>query len=70
MYRFDDKGNLIEIVPSPKDSRSQHEYESTKGHSLQAIKWAQEISRDNLVEYSSHAEAVSAGKKPCKTCRA
>ena len=32
--------------------------------------WAQCISSNNMVEYSSHAEAVEAGKKPCKTCRA
>ena len=32
--------------------------------------WATCISARNLIEFSSHAEAVDAGKKPCKTCRA
>ncbi len=32
--------------------------------------WAGYIPSYNTIEYSSHAEAVEAGKKPCKTCRA
>ena len=32
-------------------------------------KWAAEISPQNLIEFSSHEEAVEAGYKPCKTCR-
>ena len=32
--------------------------------------WAQYIlMSSNLIEFSSHAEAVQAGYKPCKTCR-
>ncbi len=31
-------------------------------------KWASYIK--NRLEYRSHAEAVEAGKKPCKPCRA
>lgn len=32
-------------------------------------KWAAYILNSrNLVEFSSHAEAVEAGKRPCKTC--
>ena len=38
---------------------------------LPDCEWAQAIlSSDNLVEFSSHEEAVEAGYKPCKTCRA
>jgi hypothetical protein len=34
-------------------------------------KWAADYLSDspNLVEFSSHEEAVAAGYKPCKTCR-
>lgn len=33
--------------------------------------WAEYIlSSDNLIEFHSHEEAVEAGYKPCKTCRA
>jgi hypothetical protein len=28
------------------------------------------VNSPNLIEYGSHREAVEAGKKPCKTCRA
>ena len=28
------------------------------------------VNSPNLIEFSSHAEAVAAGYKPCKTCRA
>jgi methylphosphotriester-DNA--protein-cysteine methyltransferase len=33
-------------------------------------KWAAYLSVKNMLEFSSHAEAVAAGKKPCKTCKA
>jgi methylphosphotriester-DNA--protein-cysteine methyltransferase len=33
-------------------------------------KWASYLNPNNMLEFSSHAEAVAAGKKPCKTCRA
>lgn len=33
-------------------------------------KWASYINLSNMLEFSSHAEAVEAGKKPSKTCRA
>ena len=34
--------------------------------------WARYIYQNpsNVIEFSSHAEAVEAGMKPCKTCRA
>ncbi len=32
--------------------------------------WALCISARNRVEFASHSEAVDAGKRPCKTCRA
>jgi methylphosphotriester-DNA--protein-cysteine methyltransferase len=35
-----------------------------------ACKWASYLNPRNMLEFASHAEAVSAGKKPCKTCRA
>lgn len=31
-------------------------------------RWAQNISKENLVKYKSREEAVKAGKRPCKTC--
>ena len=31
-------------------------------------RWAQNISQENLIVYSSREEAVKAGKRPCKTC--
>jgi hypothetical protein len=33
-------------------------------------KWAAYIESRKLIEFSSHAEAVQSGKKPCGTCRA
>lgn len=33
-------------------------------------KWASYLKPNNMLEFASHAEAVQAGKKPCKTCRA
>ncbi len=31
-------------------------------------RWAQNISEDNRVTYSSREEAISSGKRPCKSC--
>jgi len=31
-------------------------------------RWAQNISQENLVVYSSREEAIKTGKRPCKTC--
>jgi hypothetical protein len=31
-------------------------------------RWAQNISKENLVTYKSREEAIKAGKRPCKTC--
>lgn len=31
-------------------------------------RWAQNISKENLVKYKSREEAIQAGKRPCKTC--
>jgi hypothetical protein len=31
-------------------------------------KWMSYVPDDNLLEYSSHDEAVAAGLKPCGTC--
>ena len=31
-------------------------------------RWAQNISKENLVIYKSREEAIKAGKRPCKTC--
>jgi hypothetical protein len=31
-------------------------------------RWAQNISKENLVIYQSKEEAIKAGKRPCKTC--
>jgi len=31
-------------------------------------RWAQNISKENLVKYKSREEAIKAGKRPCKTC--
>jgi hypothetical protein len=33
-------------------------------------KWASYLTVQTMIEFSSHAEAIAAGKKPCKTCRA
>lgn len=32
--------------------------------------WALYINARNKLEFASHSEAVDAGKRPCKTCRA
>jgi hypothetical protein len=31
-------------------------------------RWAQNISKENLIKYKSRDEAIKAGKRPCKTC--
>jgi hypothetical protein len=31
-------------------------------------RWAQNISQENIIVYSSREEAIKAGKRPCKTC--
>lgn len=31
-------------------------------------RWAQNISKENLITYKSKDEAIKAGKRPCKTC--
>jgi hypothetical protein len=31
-------------------------------------RWAQNISKENLVTYKTREEAIKAGKRPCKTC--
>jgi hypothetical protein len=31
-------------------------------------RWAQNISKENLIKYKSREEAIKAGKRPCKTC--
>jgi methylphosphotriester-DNA--protein-cysteine methyltransferase len=31
-------------------------------------RWAQNISKRNLVTYKTREEAIKAGKRPCKTC--
>jgi len=31
-------------------------------------RWAQNISKENLITYKSREEAIKAGKRPCKTC--
>ena len=36
---------------------------------LPDCKWMQEVRIEHIVEFSSHAEAVEAGRKPCKTCK-
>jgi chromosome segregation ATPase len=35
-----------------------------------SCKWAQQIAPSNFIEFSFHEEAVRAGYRPCKTCRA
>ncbi len=80
IHRFDEKGNLIEVIESPKSEHPEQDYEDYEGPFVASeirphfhrpeCKWVLEISTENLVRYSSHAEAVAAGKKPCKTCRA
>jgi methylphosphotriester-DNA--protein-cysteine methyltransferase len=32
--------------------------------------WMKAVSPANLIEFSTHREAVESGRKPCKTCRA
>lgn len=32
-------------------------------------KWMKKVGPASMVEFGSHAEAVEAGRKPCKTCK-
>jgi len=50
---------------------SEHKYVASKSSSIfhkPECRWAKNISKGNLVSYTSRDEAIKAGKRPCKTC--
>lgn len=46
-------------------------YASSKSriYHLPTCKWAQKISKDNLITFSSKEEAATKGYRPCKVCK-
>jgi hypothetical protein len=59
---------------SPQDLQTASGYAFVSSKSSQVFhrpdcRWAQNIASGNLLGYKSRAEAVQAGKRPCKTCK-
>ncbi len=46
-------------------------YASSKSHiyHLPTCKWAQKISKENLITFASKEEAAAKGYRPCKVCK-
>ena len=49
---------------------SKREKKKLKHFHRPSCKWAAYLTTANMIEFDSHQEAVDAGYKPCKTCRA
>jgi hypothetical protein len=50
---------------------AEHKYVASKSSNIfhkPDCRWAQNISKENLITYKSREEAIKAGKRPCKTC--
>jgi len=68
--------NVKETVPPPITSAKQidvteHKYVASNSSDVfhkPDCRWAQNISKENLITYKSRDEAIKAGKRPCKTC--
>ncbi len=57
--------------PTAEKLTSQNVYVASKNSSVfhkPDCRWAQNISKENLVVYNSREEAIKAGKRPCKSC--
>jgi hypothetical protein len=58
--------------PNVKTSAAEYKYVTSKNSEVfhrPDCRFARIISPDNLVGYSDRDEAISAGKRPCKTCK-
>lgn len=50
---------------------TEHKYVASKSSDIfhkPDCRWAQNISKENLITYKSRDDAIKAGKRPCKTC--
>ena len=59
------------IVSEKQVDATEHRYVASKNSNIfhkPDCRWAQNISKRNLVTYKSRDEAIKAGKRPCKTC--
>jgi len=59
------------VSPEKQIDAVEHIYVASKSSDIfhkPECRWAQNISKKNLVTYKSKQEAIKAGKKPCKTC--
>lgn len=57
--------------PEKQIDAAKQKYVSSKSSVIfhrPGCRWAQNISKDNLVTYNSKDQATKAGKRPCKTC--
>jgi len=63
--------NDSSILTEKQVDAVEHKYVASKSsvifHKL-GCRWAQNISKENLVTYNSKDEAIKAGKRSCKTC--
>ena len=60
-----------EKEPEPNAGSGANEYVASKGGNVfhrPECRWAQNISAENLIRYSSKEEADKDGKRPCKSC--
>ena len=59
------------IAPEKQIDAAEHKYVASKSSNIfhkPECRWAQNISKRNLITYKSREEAIKAGKRPCKTC--
>jgi len=57
--------------PDKQIDSTEHKYVASKSSDIfhkPDCRWAQNISKENLITYKSKDEAIKAGKRPCKTC--
>lgn len=62
LKQSDKNGNSTAVEYGFVSSRSSNVFHKP------GCRWAQNISKENLVTYKSREEAIKAGKRPCKTC--
>ena len=60
-----------QVETDVKTEAAEYKYVASKSSNIfhkPDCRWAQNISRENLVTYKSKDEAINGGKRPCKTC--
>jgi len=60
------------VKPPPKVAIAKYKYVASKNSKVfhkPTCTWAQRIKPKNLIGYNSRADAIQAGKRPCKICK-